>query len=229
MGQQNKKVIGILGGMGPDATITLFHRIVAQTRAERDQDHLPIIIDNNPAIPDRTRALLEGGPNPVPFLKESVQRLQKAGAEVIGMPCNTAHAFLAEIRKDLKVPFVDMVGLTQDQPGFKDRNFFLLATRGTIKAGIYSGLQIPGKSFQDRIQALIYGVKAGENLAEKQLELKRIINIIREKDGGVVLGCTELSFLYWPPYNKPLFKDDGFVIDPLNLLAQELIRAAGLN
>ncbi len=228
MDNQTKGVIGILGGMGPDATITLFHRIVALTDAQKDQDHFRIIIDNNPTIPDRTEALLGRGQSPVSQLQASAQRLQAAGAQVIGMPCNTAHAFFLEIEKTVSIPFLNMVKITQkkteEQKKKTGKPFFLLATRGTVNTGVFSGLKIPEEKVQKKVQALIYKVKKGGGLREQQEELLEIINQIQEKSEGVVLGCTELSFLFWPPYNEKIKGQTEFIIDPLDLLAKELIK-----
>ncbi|GAJ09165.1 unnamed protein product, partial [marine sediment metagenome] len=89
-----EKIIGILGGMGPEATIDLFYKIIKFNPSEKDQDHLRIIIDNNPKIPDRTAAILGKGEDPLPALQETARNLEKAGANFIIIPCNTAHYFL---------------------------------------------------------------------------------------------------------------------------------------
>lgn len=231
MKPKNKKTIGILGGMGPDATITLFHRIVANTRAKKDQDHFHVIVDSNPSIPDRTAALLEGGSSPVPLVTAAAHRLQEAGAGIIGMPCNTAHAFFLEITREIKIPFVNMVELAQGEADrFAKKTgsaCHLFATRGTVNTGIFHGLKTPPEKEQERIQSLIYDVKAGAVLKDKQQDLLEIIDDLGVKDCGVVLGCTELSFLFWPPYNPPIKHEAANIIDPLDLLARELIRKAG--
>src|SRR5208337_1505190 len=94
-----KMTIGILGGMGPEATIDLFTKIVHSTPVSRDQDHLRLIIDNNPGIPDRQKAILENGPSPATMLIKTAKNLAVAGADFIVMPCNTAHYWIQEIRK----------------------------------------------------------------------------------------------------------------------------------
>ncbi|MGB4554610.1 MAG: amino acid racemase, partial [bacterium] len=86
-----RKVIGILGGMGPEATADLFLKIIRATPAEKDQDHLRVIIDNNPQIPDRTAAIFSQGDDPLPLLVETAKNLARAGADFIVIPCNTAH------------------------------------------------------------------------------------------------------------------------------------------
>ena len=101
--QKNEKIIGILGGMGPEATIDLFQKIVKLTPAQQDQEHLRIIIDNNPKIPDRTKAILHGGENPLPELIKTAQNLERAGADFIIIACNTAHYYLPEIQKTVNI------------------------------------------------------------------------------------------------------------------------------
>lgn len=87
------KVIGILGGMGPEATAELFLRIIKATPAQRDQDHLRVIVDNNPKIPDRTAAILGEGQSPLPEMVRTARNLERAGVDFIVMPCNTAHYY----------------------------------------------------------------------------------------------------------------------------------------
>ena len=98
-----EKIIGILGGMGPEATADLFYKIIKLTPAKKDQEHLRIIIDNNPKIPDRTKAILYKGENPLPELIKTAQNLEKAGANFIIMPCNTAHYYHHEIQKIINI------------------------------------------------------------------------------------------------------------------------------
>jgi len=104
----NQKIIGILGGMGPEATLDLFHKIIKLTYAEKDQDHLRIIIDNNPKIPDRTDAISGTGKDPLPKLIVTAQILEKAGADFIIIPCNTAHYFISEIQQSIKIPILTL-------------------------------------------------------------------------------------------------------------------------
>ena len=109
-----KKIIGILGGMGPLATADLFQKIILHTRAETDQQHLHVIVDSNTNIPDRTAALLHGSADPTPELVKSARRLADAGAEVLIMPCNTAHNFHAAVQAAVDIPVLHMIALTRD-------------------------------------------------------------------------------------------------------------------
>lgn len=113
-----RPTIGILGGMGPEATILLMQRIMAATpapegRARDDADHIPLLVDNNTAVPSRIRHLIEGtGEDPGPVLAAMARRLEAAGAHALAMPCNTAHSYAAAVRGAVKIPFLDMVALT---------------------------------------------------------------------------------------------------------------------
>ena len=101
-----EKIIGILGGMGPEATIDLFTKIVKSTKAKKDQDHLRILIDNNPKIPDRTLAIQKKGPSPLPRLIQSAKTLEKAGADFIIIPCVTAHYYVDRLQKRVNIPIL---------------------------------------------------------------------------------------------------------------------------
>ncbi len=105
--------VGILGGMGPEATVLLMQRIIAATPASDDADHLPLIVDQNPQVPSRIRHLIEGtGEDPGPVLAAMARRLQAAGAEALAMPCNTAHHYAPAIRQATAIPLIDMVALS---------------------------------------------------------------------------------------------------------------------
>lgn len=105
--------VGILGGMGPEATVLLMQKVIAAVAAADDADHVPLIVDQNPQVPSRIRWLIEGaGEDPGPVLAEMARRLEAAGAEALAMPCNTAHHFAAAIRAAASVPLLDMVALS---------------------------------------------------------------------------------------------------------------------
>lgn len=105
--------VGILGGMGPGATILIMQKVMGAVQAEDDAGHIPLIVDQNPQVPSRIRHLLEGGSeDPGPVLAAMARRLQAAGAEALAMPCNTAHHYTDAIRAAVTVPFLDMVALS---------------------------------------------------------------------------------------------------------------------
>ena len=134
----NRKTIGILGGMGPLATCDLYTKIIMNTPASCDQEHIHVIIDSNTRIPDRTAALLEGGEDPRPEMIRSAVMLEEDGAEAILMPCNTAHGFYDDIQAAVGIPVLHMIRLTGEE--LKKRGITcagLMATTGTIRTGIY--------------------------------------------------------------------------------------------
>ncbi len=173
----SEKIIGILGGMGPEATADLYLRIIRATPAKRDQDHPRVIIYSNSKVPDRTPAILGTGPSPMPELIRAGKRLEEAGADFIVIPCNTAHYFLGELRKELRVPILDMIRLSAERArrSFpKVKRAGLLATDGTLKSGLYRAafrevdIEIvePSPEVQAEVMKAIYQcVKAGNLIA----------------------------------------------------------------
>ena len=195
-----KKTIGIIGGMGPLATVDLFGKIVKNTPAKKDQDHIRVVIDNNTDIPDRTAALLDGGADPAPQMIKSVERLTAGGAEVLIMPCNTAHGFLERVRAASPVPVLNMIELTCQ--ALKKRGVTragLLATTGTIRTGIYPKyfdgveLLLPEEGEQEAVMDMIYaGVKAGVKDYDAAAVQKTAEHLLERGAQTIILGCTEL-------------------------------------
>ncbi|HDL85860.1 MAG TPA: amino acid racemase, partial [Candidatus Acetothermia bacterium] len=135
-----ERTIGILGGMGPEATVELFRRIIALTPAKRDQDHLHVLIDSNPKIPDRTAAIRGQGESPLPLLIAAAKNLERAGADFIIIPCNTAHHWLHELREIISIPIIDMIGQTAERVASQQSSaqwIGLLSTEGTLRSGLY--------------------------------------------------------------------------------------------
>lgn len=226
------KVIGILGGLGPEATAELFIRIIKATPAKRDQDHIPIIIFNNPKIPDRTAAILYGGESPLIELIKTAQRLERAGADFIIMPCNTAHYYYDELKSSVKIPFLNMIELTAEYVAkvYPNVKFVgLLATTGTVKTGLYQkffekyGFKIIVPSDEDQriVMSGIYdGVKAGNLDLGRKLLLDIANKLIDRGSELMILGCTEVSVV---------IKSGDLrvpVVDPLQILAEEAVKFA---
>ena len=109
MDEKKEKVVGIIGGMGPESTAELIRRVFLLTKTNVEQDHIHIIADSNPKIPDRTAYLLGKGPSPVPALQETVKRLTQAGADLLAIPCNTAHIFYDDMQSATSVPILNMI------------------------------------------------------------------------------------------------------------------------
>lgn len=226
-----KKVIGIIGGMGPLATADLFQKIILHTAAGCDQEHLRVCIDSNTNIPDRTAALLRGGADPVPEMVKSARRLESIGADVLIMPCNTAHNYYHSIEGAVSVPVLHMIALTRDAlraRGVKCAG--LLATDGTVQTGIYqrtfaqSGIELltPDADGQSAVMDVIYnGVKAGD-LTHDVTAFRAVCEHLLARGAEVlILGCTELP----PAFD--LYRLDYPSIDPTLELALGAIRFAG--
>jgi len=227
-----EKIIGILGGMGPEATIDLFYKIIKFTPAEKDQDHLRIIIDNNPKIPDRTAAILGKGEDPLPALQETAQNLEKAGADFIVIPCNTAHYFLSSIQESVNIPVLNMIeeAAKETQQRIPQiQKVGLLASTGTYKTEIYHqqlkkiNIEVisPEEKDKEEVMKAIYAVKAG-NLSEgiKKNILKIAQKLVDKGAEAIIAGCTEI----------PLILKEGDIsvpiIDPTQVLAKIAIRKA---
>ncbi len=225
------KRVGIIGGMGPEATVDLFVKIIKNTDAKKDQDHIPIVIDNYPQIPDRTAYIFGRGENPLPYLLESVRRLERASVDCLCMACNTAHYFIEELRRETKVPFISMIEVVLErimEEGYC-KKIGLMATDGTVKAKIYhnafenAGLEI--HNFEGGIQRLImesiYKLKAGEHEQAKEL-FKNAISVIKSKSYDcLIAGCTEVPVLLSLIDEKLL--EDIKVFDATELLAKRVV------
>ncbi len=220
------KTIGIIGGMGPAATVELFRRIVALTPARRDQDHLRIIIDNNPRIPDRTAAILGKRESPLPLLIETARTLERAGAELLAMPCNTAHFYLSQLQAAIRVPVVDMIEETVR--AVRESRIGLLATDGTVKAEVYQRacaahgveLVLPPPRDQRWLMEAIYGIKSGATPARFENGMEDIIGRLRARGiQGVIIGCTELSLI-------TIERSSIAVYDALDVLARRVVEVS---
>lgn len=226
-----KKTIGIVGGMGPLATCDLFKKIVEITDASCDQEHVRVCIDNNTEIADRTAAILKGGKDPVPEMVKSAVRLQGMGADVLIMPCNTAHYFYNRIVPFVDTPFLNMIEETAKEIKRRGiKKVGLMATDGTCQSGVYKhvfdaqGIEMcmPSPENQQAVMDVIYkGVKAG-NLS---IDLSGFYQAMDELFAGgaelLVLGCTEL------PVAFDLFHIDKPNIDPTMVLAAAAVRFVG--
>lgn len=222
------KTIGIIGGMGPLATVYLFERIVLKTKAEKDQDHIRVLIDSNTNIQDRTKAILGLGESPVMELVNSAKILERSGADFLIMPCNTAHYFIDEIKKNISIPFINMpeesVKYTYDKYG-QDTLVGIMATDGTIKTKIYEnyyaklGIKTlaPIKT-QGKIMEFIYDViKKGNYDAGTDLFFECLNELKGLGASAFLLGCTELSTAQY------LYKFEGNFINPMEVLAEKAI------
>lgn len=226
-----RKTIGILGGMGPLATCDLFSKIIQITDASCDQEHVRICIDSNTEISDRTNAIIHHGKDPVPEMVKSAVRLQSFGADVLIMPCNTAHYFYDRILPFVDIPFLSMIDETAKAISDRGlRKIGLLATDGTLQTAVYEkafkkrgiSIVVPPPENQVHIMDLIYnGVKAGNKEIDTKPTKKTIEDLFRKGAQTLVLGCTEL------PVAFDLYGFDYPKTDPTLILASRAVQFVG--
>lgn len=204
---KQEPIVGILGGMGPEATVELMRRIVARTPAACDNDHIRCIVDQNSKVPNRVDAIRGNIPSAGPVLADMARRLEAYGADMLCMPCNTAHYYLDEIRAASALPFVDMLESTarRVRERFPDvRTAGVLCTVGTRMTGLYEkrladqGIEAvyPDAADQETITAVIAAVKAGNTGQGVRNDFRQVIDGMSA--GGVpvmIAACTELSVI----------------------------------
>ena len=201
------KVIGILGGMGPEATVDLFGKIVAATPIRTEQDHLRIIVDNNPKMPSRLDCVLRGGPSPVPAMQETARNLERAGADLIVIGANTAHYFYPDVQAAVGVPVIHMIEETSQATAkqWPDvKKVGLLATTGTVKTRMYHeayarmGVEVvaPTDADQEQMMAAILSFKEGGDVAAARKTMTAVAErLVQGGAEAVLLGCTEVPII----------------------------------
>lgn len=233
--------LGVVGGVGPAATVDFMDKVVANTPAGKDQDHIKMVVEHNPQIPDRTANLLRAETDPTIALYATCQRLADAGADAIAIPCNTAHAFIARIQQHLDVPIINMlhetIALIVLQHG-ASTPLGLLATSGTVQSRVYheaaraAGLNIitPGHESQALVIEAIYGprgIKAGFTGGICKEQLLVVAEHLCELGAGVlILGCTELPLVLAHADAFPLGRHQVAMVDPTTVLALKCVQLA---
>lgn len=221
------RLIGILGGMGPAATLDLQAKILAQTDAARDQDHIPTVVWNVPQIPDRPAAVA-GGPSPLPAMIEGAQALQQVGASAIAMPCNTAHYWAEPLQAALDIPLLHIVDACVAELPADPGMLAILGTRVTLGASFYQqrladrGIRhlVPQEPEQAQLLAAIQAVKSGQTEQGRPLFQSAAKKLLATGATRLVLACTELPLL------SPGSGFEAQCIDPTAALARACIRHA---
>lgn len=217
------KTIGIIGGMGPEATLDLFGKIIQQTKVSKDQDHVHVIIDNDTSIPDRSHYILTGEDNPYPRMLEAANRLSTLNVDYIAIPCNTAHFFYQKLQSDISISIIHMIEETYHYIVKRNmKTVLLLATLGTYASNLYGPffenacLLEPNDILKESIHKIIYDYKKNGSVKETDLhEINTHLDALPVD--GIILGCTELPMI---------FKGPKF-IDPTMILAQACITKSG--
>ena len=232
-----EKTIGILGGMGPEATLDCYAGIITNTPAKTDQDHLRVVIDSNPRVPDRTAAIIGEGESPVPILVAGCRSLQQAGADFIIIPCVSAHYFLDEIRQQIELPILSIFDavtecLAGDHTDIKVIG--LMGTTGTITGGLFQkrlaaegiDTMVPDETHQSKVMAAIYDIKNSQPARSRSQIISELIaaadSMIAAGARGIIAGCTEIPLaLKQEHLSVPYF-------DAVTILARAAIFKAGL-
>lgn len=226
------RTVGVLGGMGPQATVDFLDKVLRASRATTDQDHVRMLVDINPQVPDRNEAVAAGSREPGRVLGGMASGLERAGADFLVMPCNTAHAFQSEIVRCTRLPFVSLIAesvgaLRASCPGVRVAG--VLATSSCLQVGLYqAALKATGieplvasaeeqRSFMD----LVYRIKAGDRGSAVRAAMReRIEHLFALGADAVLSACTEVPLVSdVASYSRPL-------IESTTVLAQRTVAYA---
>lgn len=224
-----EKVVGILGGMGPQATLDLMAKIIALTPAKAETEHVRMLIDCNPKVPNRVAAIRNEGPDPTPVLVAMARGLVSQGADLLAIACNTAHYFHPAIAASVPVPVLNLMELTAQRVAERRplvRAVGLLATGGTIKTGLYhrhfeaQGIAVitPDEAADSRFMSLVTGVKVGKDGPEARAGMASMARELLDRGAELVIaGCTEVPLLLADGPGMP-------VLDPTTVLAERIVQ-----
>jgi aspartate racemase len=225
------KIVGILGGMGPEATVDLMQRIIRLTPALDDVDHIRCIVDNNPKVPSRIKAIIDGdGEDPGPCMADMGRRLETFGADFLVIACNTAHYYYDAVQKAVTIPVIHLIDLVSEytKNHFPDQNKIgILASPAVAMTGLYTkrlnklGIKDvwPDPDDQDRLFEVIKSVKKGDTGDGVRGAYEKVCdNLLKKGIKTAIIACTELSAL-----DSALPID---TIDAAQVLAMEIIQIA---
>ncbi|WP_372681657.1 aspartate/glutamate racemase family protein [Desulfosarcina sp.] len=231
MKEKREKIVGILGGMGPEATVDLMQRIIRLTPAVDDADHIRCIVDNNPKVPSRIKAIIEGhGEDPGPCMADMGRRLESWGADFLAIACNTAHYYYDAVQQAVTIPVINLIDLVADHVNDNypnHRKIGLLASPAVAMTGLYTrrfsrlGIedQWPDPDQQARLLSVIKAVKKGDTGPSVREDYRQVGQHLKQKGAEIALiACTELSTL---GENLPLC-----ALDAAEILAAEIVLVA---
>ncbi|RYG32748.1 MAG: amino acid racemase [Burkholderiales bacterium] len=225
------KTVGVIGGLGPFATLDFFERILKRTKALREQDHLRVIIDNNTKIPDRNAYKRGEGPSPGPALADAARGLEQAGAEFIVMACNTTHAWEAEIRAAISVPFISIIEeTTKVVAELRPDGAGVLAVDACLSSNLYQdaltkrGVKpvLLSADSQKTFMELVYRIKNGDTGDTVKRSMATLARKLEAQGAEVIIaGCTEVPIV--------LTADDidGELVNSTDVLVERTIEFAG--
>lgn len=225
-----RKILGILGGMGPEATVDFMEKIIKATPATDDYDHIHMLVDNNPQIPSRVEAILGSGESPAPVLIKMARNLEKWGADFLAIPCNTAHFYYDDVKNAVNIPVLNMIKITRDRVLREISNIKkvgLLASTAVIITKLYHNIFnednieiiIPEDNMQKRVMGIIFAVKANKCTEKEVQDFQEIINHLRHKGvEAIIIACTELSVLL-----KEIKCNNIPIFDAAQIMAEEVV------
>ena len=229
MSSNSGKIAGIMGGLGPEATVDFMAKIVATTQATRDQDHIRMLVDHNPSVPNRHDAIAGRTPSVGPQLADMARGLEQAGADFLVMVCNTAHAYSADICAAVTIPFISIIDVTVEALPAAAKRIGVMAADGCLHANLYQDALL-GSGYEpvlwsdeelEQFMGLVWRIKAGERDQDIREGVSRLANSLAF-DGAeaLIAGCTEI----------PLFLDANSAPLPLlsstDLLVEKTIALA---
>ncbi len=226
------RIVGVLGGMGPDATVDFMSKVIALTPADRDQDHVHMIVDHNPKVPNRQSAILDNGEDPGPEIAAMARRLEAAGADFLVIPCNTAYVFQGSVIDAVGIPLISIIdetirAISELIPGVD--NVGVLATDGCLRADVYQqalrknefSSVLPNQDELIQLMDLIGRIKAGDQSEAVSDAMQQLASALVSRGAQVVIAaCTEI----------PLVLDETMMSVPLvsstDVLAQRTVQLA---
>lgn len=221
------KKVGVLGGLGPKATVYFMDMIISATNALKDQDHIDMIVFNHASIPDRTSYILDkSNDNPIPYLIDDANKLQELGCDFLVMPCNTSHFMYDEINESINIPLINMPKEVCEiiNNNKRIKKVGIMATLGTLQAKVYEKylekeIYYPDEVTNLEVMDLIYNkVKKGLSVSKK--EFYKVLDKYFEHDCDIVImGCTELSVIV---RDNDLYSDNR-LIDSLKVLVDKTV------
>jgi aspartate racemase len=227
------KVVGVIGGMGPEATVDLMMRVIRATPAEDDMDHIRMFVDNNPKVPSRIKAIIEGtGESPAPAMAEMARNLAALGADFLVIPCNTAHYYYDEVSSAVDIPVMNMIDITVQTVFHENASIVtagILASKAVLMKGLYrksfkrQGVDViyPSSEVQESLMSTVRTIKTGNyDTGDRNVLQSAAKQLVRKGAEALIVGCTELSVI-----------SDGIdagvkVYDSSQLLAENIVREA---
>lgn len=205
--QKQELVPGILGGMGPQATLDFMAKVLRRTDAKADQDHLRLLIDHNPKVPNRHVSIDGSGEDVTPYLLEMATNLERSGADFIVMVCNTAHAYQDAIADSLSIPFVSIIDEVVNELNENTADIpviGVMATEGSLNAELYQNalcssgypIKVWNKKHLDEFMELVYRIKAGNVDKQSSAKMQGLANVLVDQGADILLaGCTEIPLV----------------------------------